>query len=210
MKVENLVPEVYYKDSRDFAFIGRCFELIFNYIKSGADCVNVNYLTDAIDSNIVELMADTVGFTTKHKYNSKDLLAVAGSFQRLLRNKGSLYAVELAVRILMNAQKISDRELSGVVCEIDPEDPFTININLPEKLSDIVLLEDIFYYILPAGMDYKFIRKGQSPDISCTYITSEDSVKVYKDSAITDNGFNGLNISQIGGSIIMKEVEQEE
>lgn len=207
MKVENLVPEVYYKDSRDFAFMGRCFELIFNYIKSGADCVNVNYLTDAIDSNIVELMADTVGFTTKHKYNSNDLLAVAGSFQRLLRNKGSLYAVELAVRILMNAQKISDKELSGVICEIDPDDPFTIRINLPEKLSDIVLLEDIFYYILPAGMDYKFVKKGQSPEMSYTYITSEDEFEAVINTTTSDiaKRDHGLNISQIGSSIIKKE-----
>lgn len=164
MKVEHLVPEIYYSDSRDFAFVARCFEVIFNYMKTGAQCVNVNYLTDAIDSNIIELMADTVGFTVKHKYTSSDLLAIAGSFQKLLRNKGSIYSIELAVLILMNNQQIRDRNNIGSICEIDEDDPFHLIINIPENLNDIVLLEDVFSYLLPAGMTYSIKKTGANID----------------------------------------------
>ena len=176
MKVENLVPDIYYKDSRDFAFMGRCFEVIFNYMKTGAQCVNVNYLTDAIDSTTIDLMVDTVGFTSKHKYDDKNLLAVAQSFQKLLRNKGSLYAIELAVTILMTAQKITSNGSQNPICEIDPDDPFNIIINVSDRLADVVLLEDIFDYILPAGMTYVIVRNGQEPSILVSSIGPQDIV----------------------------------
>ena len=36
MEVRKLVPDIYYKDSRDFSYIGRLFEVLINYMKTGA------------------------------------------------------------------------------------------------------------------------------------------------------------------------------
>ena len=200
MKVENLVPEVYYKESRDFAFVARCFELIFNYMKSSAQCVDVNYLTEASDSSVIELLADTIGFTAKHRYDNKNLLAIIGSFQHLLRNKGSIYAVELAIRILMTAQGLYDKSNIGSICEIASEseivkdtDKWKLIIYLPEQLSDIVLLEDLFDYILPAGMIYEIRKYSEGSGRLESEIPFTDSLDMYKDKDL--DKYNSLVIN---------------
>lgn len=177
MIVEKLVPEVYYKESRDFAFIGRLFEIVFNYMKSGADCINVDYSFSESDNDIIELLSDTVGFTSRHRYNNKNLLSITGSFQKLLREKGSIYAVELAVKILMSAQKITGYSKLESSCIIDENDPFNLLIHIPDTLTDIVLLEDLFDYILPAGMTYT-ITKIKSSGIRESNIEVSTEFKV--------------------------------
>lgn len=158
MKVNKLVPEVYYRESRDFAYVGRLFELIFNYMKTGSGCVNASNFNTNIDSNVIDLVADTVGFTSKHKYSDENLLAIAGSFQKLLRMKGSMEAIKLAIVLLMTAQGIKLDTKAVELCEIDEDDSWHLNINIPAQLSDSVLLEDLFAYILPAGMTYTITR----------------------------------------------------
>ena len=39
MEVRKLVPDVYYRESRDFSYIGRLIEILVNYNKTGADLV---------------------------------------------------------------------------------------------------------------------------------------------------------------------------
>lgn len=163
MNIEQLLPNVYYEDSRDFAYIARLFELIFNYMKTGADCVKNNYTSDksAVDSGLVELLADTLGFTCRHSYDNAALTAIAGSFQELLRNKGSLYSIELAINLLINAQQTKGDKEFNYACELntgyDP-DGVDLIIYLPDNLQEVTLLEDLLDYILPAGMLYKILK----------------------------------------------------
>jgi hypothetical protein len=37
IKLQNYTPEIYYKESRDFQFIGRLFDLVLNAVKTDAD-----------------------------------------------------------------------------------------------------------------------------------------------------------------------------
>lgn len=166
MNIEQLLPNVYYEDSRDFAYIARLFEVIFNYMKTGADCVKNNYTSDksAVDSSLVELLADTLGFTCRHSYDNNALTAIAGSFQELLRNKGSLYSIELAINLLINAQQTKGDKEFNYACELntvntgyDP-DGVDLIIYLPDNLQEVTLLEDLLDYILPAGMLYKILK----------------------------------------------------
>lgn len=188
MIVENLVPEVYYKESRDFAYAGRVFEVLFNYMKTAAACVNVNYNVDSTSASIIDLLTDSLGFTAKHPYDIKNLVAIINSFQSLLRLKGSILAIETAIKILMNAQEILPLDTKDL-CEIDSEDEFLLNIYLPENLSDIVLLEDLFDYLLPAGMYYCINKVGKG---SGTVTSNTDS-----NMEITHREISDKNLSNI-------------
>lgn len=161
MQVEKMVPEIYYKESRDFAYVGRIFEILFNYIKTNADCIIAPTDNISIQTFCIEMLSDTVGFSKKHEYDLNDLLAIIMSFQKLLRNKGSLAAVELAVKLMMTAQKIEMIATLNKFFDFDENDPFNLLIYVPDKLSDIILLEDLFDYILPAGMTYSIYRLAE-------------------------------------------------
>lgn len=165
MIVEQLVPEVYYNKSRDFAYIARALEIVFNYMKTAADNVGVDP-TERTDSNIIALLVNTLGFETKHEYAIKDLVYVASSFSEMLRKKGSLESIELAIKTLLNAQKISSNVIEKFY-EYDSEKKELL-IRIPSDMVDLVLLDDILDYILPAGVIYYYQKISKLVDDSIT------------------------------------------
>ena len=174
MKVEKLVPEVYYRESRDFAYIGRLCEILFNYMKTGADCVGMNIDNENIEGNLVDLLVDTLGFELRHDYVNKDLIVVASAFSNLLKYKGTTTAIELAVRLLLNSQDIKNQD-DFEFCKLDAEKA-EIDISIPDALSDIVLLEDLFDYILPVGVTYTFTKFSNNKNIKETKVNTNSQL----------------------------------
>ena len=163
MKVDKLVPEIYYKGSRDFGAIGRLCEVLLNYIRLGSNIVGSNLNYADIDSNLLELVCNTLGFIVKHKYITKDLLYISNVFTKLIKNKGTEQAIKLAISTLLASQNINNRFEINVDTETIKKNEF--EIVLPEEINDLVLLEDIFDYILPVGCLYKFSFRHEKPAI---------------------------------------------
>lgn len=163
MKVDKLVPEIYYKGSRDFGAIGRLCEVLLNYMRLGSNIVGSNLNYADIDSNLLELVCNTLGFIVKHKYITKDLLYISNVFTKLIKNKGTEQAIKLAISTLLASQNINNRFEINVNAETIKKNEF--EIVLPEKVNDLVLLEDIFDYILPVGCLYKFSFRHVKPAI---------------------------------------------
>ena len=157
MKVKNLVPNVYYKESRDFSYIGRLFEILFNYIKTGSDLIDKS-LVNGINSNIIDLLTTTLGFESKHEYIVKDLIALCSAFTYILKNKGSYKSIEDTINLLINSQNLRNI-YNNLYFDISykVEDKTDLIIILPDILQDTILMEDVFEYILPAGSLYTFI-----------------------------------------------------
>lgn len=183
MKVDKLVPEVYYKESRDFSYIGRLFEIVFNYMRMGGSLVNVNLDDKYINSTILDLGALTLGFESKHKYVTKDLLYVISCFTNLLKNKGTMPAVKTVVQLLCTSQKFSIDIDSAVMR--DQNDHWKLLIYLPEGLKDVILMEDLFDYILPTGMIYEISFIGAQQKQNVTEIT-EDSLQPTRTQEVHD------------------------
>lgn len=174
MKVENLVPQVYYKESRDFAYIGRLFEIVFNYIKTNADLVSAKSISENANPLVVKLITDTLGFKPKHEYITKDLISLASVFTSLLRDKGSEKAINLAVQILLNSQKLKGNINQQYLNKDLGSDSYDWAILIPSEMKDVVLLEDLFDYILPAGVTYQIITTSFSSIENITVISSSD------------------------------------
>lgn len=179
MKVKNLVPNVYYKESRDFSYIGRLFEIIFNYMKSGSNIVDKSLSLD-INSIIIDLITTTLGFETKHSYINEDLVRLCSTFTYLLKNKGSFKAIEDSINLLVNSQNIRNVN-NKIYFDISEDGSKNLQILIPDELQDVVLLEDIFEYILPAGTLYSIssLSKALDPQYTVTYSSIPDA-KVYK------------------------------
>lgn len=182
MKVENLVPTIYYKESRDFSYIGRLFEVLLNYMKTNADLVDASLNSDSVKSILVELLNSTLGFESKHEYITKDLIYIASSFTELVRKKGSEQAISEAIQLLLTSQNI-DLAYNLKINQAK----FEINIIVPTNMNDVVLLEDLFDYIIPAGWTV-VINKGDPNETSAyNVITSKDSITSY---IVNDSGDN--------------------
>lgn len=149
--VRRQLPDVYYDESRDFQLIGRLFEAVFNYLKTGVD--NIENTMDAkdIDDRLVSLMASSVGFEGRHTYNAHNLKVVLGCFNDIVKDKGSKRAVDKAVAALLNSQGLDERHY----VEVDyAKNDHTVNVYLPANTEDIILLKDMMDYILPVGWSY--------------------------------------------------------
>lgn len=145
IELQNLTPSVYYNQSRDFQLIGRLFDVVLNSVKMNADMIYNIPLTDDSDSKLSDLLALTLGLKLRHKYPAKQLSAVCSCFSEILRNKGSLKSVDLAVNALLHAEGLNQQYRCSAENNV-------LNIHVPYQLSDLSLLRDLMDYILPAGM----------------------------------------------------------
>ena len=176
IKLQDLTPSIYYEQSRDFQFIGRLYDIVLNYVKTNADNLYTLPIGKNMDEKLLNLLAFTLGFQSKHHYNSKQLLAICSVLPLILKHKGSLNAILIAVNSILYAEGINqalDYEFkdNNLVLYLSPD------------LSDLTLLKDIMIYILPAGIGCDMIKEIQSVNKIETILTTKDEVTVYKDVA---------------------------
>lgn len=176
IKVRNLVPEVYYNESRDFQTIGRVYEAVFNYLKTNADIMASLPASAGSDWHMLKLMAATLGFQGRREYDNNELRALCMSLIPILRLKGSKSSIALAVNTMLNAHGID--EVPTVLA--DPKDPFNYLIYISERLTDTSLLEDLMDYILPAGFTYRLIDARAGKTYQGADVVYSDSVRHYE------------------------------
>lgn len=153
IKTYNSVPSVYTHQSRDFQLIGHVYEAVFNSSKLATDMLNKMMPNADFDERLLNLSTTTTGFIRKHEYNTMDLTMILNSFAHLLRLKGTKLAIESALNILLRSQGISD----PYSVEVDANSKL-LTLYLSERLEDVVLLTDLFDYILPFGFNYRIIQ----------------------------------------------------
>ena len=177
IKLQDYTPEVYYRESRDFQFIGRLYDLVLNYVKTNADLIYSLPLSDNSDNQFIDLMAMTLGFHAKHKYTSQQLKAICFVLSEIIRNKGTIKALTIACDAIFHAEGIQGQfeyELP------DKDNNTNIIIYLPQELSDTTLLNDLFEYILPAGMSCQIIKTYSEKALPTTEVGVESTFSQYK------------------------------
>lgn len=175
IKIQNLTPEIYSKQSRDFQFIERLFDIVLNSVKTNAENLYTLPLSANTDEHLIDLMALTLGFKSRHHYNVKQLTALCSAFYEVLRNKGTLYSLELAGNALLHSEGIPET----LFVEPDLTNPNLINIFIPQDLSDTNLLKDLLIYILPAGIGCNIIRELKTSTSAMTKLGAENAVVSY-------------------------------
>lgn len=174
IKLQNCTPAVYYNKSRDFQFIGRLYDVVLNSIKTNSELINAMVTDSNVDAQLVDLLALTMGFKTRHQYNVKQLIAVCSIFPLILKNKGTITAIKLIGNTLLRAEGITD----NFSCYVDRNNPAELILVVPSGLSDKTLLQDLLNYVLPAGMTYKMIA-NLSQDKTTTISVTQDKIKIF-------------------------------
>ena len=137
IRLQDLTPSVYYNQSRDFQFIGRLYDIVLNSVKTNAANLYNLPVGKNMDEKLLNLLSMTLGFQSRHRYNSKQLAAICSVLPTILRQKGSISAIVTAVNALLAAE--------GITQSLD----YTIKskqyivLYLPQQLSDLNLLQDL-------------------------------------------------------------------
>lgn len=167
------VPDIYSVESRDFQVLGRTFDVIFNSILTDSEIINHSPLSDNSDERLIDLLTLTLGFKSRHKYNVKQLTALCSTLMKVLRWKGTVPGIKLAVNTLLGAEGISDSATVEPPNELNDQ---TLVIYLPLDLQDTNLLNDLLSYILPAGVKCEIIQQLAKETKADTTIVPQSNI----------------------------------
>lgn len=145
-------PWEYSSQSRDYQVIARLYTALFNYVKTYID--NMSIWDTNIDNRLTMLRAKTLNFEPDHSWDLDDLEAVTTCFKYLMRNKGTVKALEYCVDILMRIENIVGESLDEVVTMSN----YNVTIRVPEDLFTLGIIEDLVKYLLPSGLTYNIIK----------------------------------------------------
>lgn len=196
IKLQDLVPETYYKESRDFQLFGRIYDLVINYIKTNIDLIRTFPINSHTDTRLIELLVRTLGFENKQDFRVDDLNAIANTYSKIIRDKGSLSSIKTLIRTILNVQGI---DKSFNVSTSKSNSLTIINIIIPDFINnqEIKLLEDILEYILPISCIYEIKN--------ISYIEAEQSKIIYSQYAQSGNASKNnkyTNIKTTNGNLI--------
>lgn len=202
IQLKNLTPHVYSDQSRDFQFIERLFDIVLNSAKTNCDTLYNLPAGDNADPQLISLTATTLGFKSRHHYNNKQLKALCSCFSEALRYKGTMHALDIVGKALLNAEGITDQ----MYIEKTEDDKYAIDVYVPQKLSDTNLLEDAFDYLLPAGMSYNVIRELHLEKAAETTLFTNDKVTVYDNNTGTKDAVTSVvaektNVEELNASV---------
>ena len=195
INVQEMTPQIYTEESRDFQLLSRLYDSVFNGLKFDTDSIVELIDTQQCRTSVLQLLQTKLGFFTEKKIDDEKLRKVLECFPMLVKNKGSLKAVKETLYLFLRMYSVSS-ELEVYYLKTPYSDPFTedmpcvlANGKLPENNSliirihsfetkpDTTVIEEIFRYILPAGINYyiEFDKNVELPDI---VLTTEDSAEL--------------------------------
>lgn len=174
-RLQNNVPDVYTRKSRDFQLFCALFDCMNNGIKF--DINSIEYLTDTnqINERLLPYLQTKLGFWTKVKISGESLRIILKGFMYAVRNKGSIKGVEQAVQLFLKVKKIKTNVHIEVINESD-DSPYTVIIGTDKNLGDTTILDEILKYILPAGYNYSYVYYANTS--YDTAIKHADNVKI--------------------------------
>lgn len=195
INVQEMTPQIYTEESRDFQLLSRLYDSVFNGLKFDTDSIAELIDTQQCRTSVLQLLQTKLGFFTERKIDDEKLRKILECFPILVKNKGSLRAVKETLYLFLRMYSVSS-ELEVYYLKTPYSEPFTedmpcvlANGKLPENNSliirihsfetkpDTTVIEEIFRYILPAGINYyiEFDKNVELPDI---VLTTEDSAEL--------------------------------
>lgn len=187
-RLQENVPEIYVKASRDFQLFCRIYDVINNSIRFNAKSID-NLLNPMLASDrILPLLATKVGFFPKHEYNTNALREVISAFPFIVKYKGSKLGIEMALNVILKIENNYDQSFVF----IDSEHSL-VGIYTKNKIKGEDLLRDVLSYIIPIGYDLEV----------STYV--EKDLSDSPTQLGLQNNYDKVKVTSINNSIIVPD-----
>ena len=151
LRYDEMVPEVYVQQSRDFQVLTRLFTIGLSNSKYFADKLKFQNSPKYIEDTLLILLQEKVGFYTRKNFSANELRNLLEVFYSLVRNKGSLSSIEQAIRLFFQIQNLNTNAYININNKNTTIDSYTIQIGIDSSIRDITLLTEILKYIIPTG-----------------------------------------------------------
>lgn len=157
LRFENLTPETYVNQSRDFQMMCRLLNIAFNSSMRDSDTLRYLNSPEYCPSNQLKRLSHKLGFDYTAIIYDDELRKILISFKKLVSYKGSLKGINEAIQLFMNIKhKYFDYsiEVRGNTLQI---------MVMSQVIEDFSILTDILKYIIPCGYSFKYIFARELP-----------------------------------------------
>lgn len=167
IRCQELVPDYYIEESRDFQVLCRLYDYTLNSLKFNIDTMQSLTNTKLVKDTVLPLVGDKFGIYDKHSYTNRELLTALPS---AVKNKGSLHSVKILLNAYLDSLNIfdyavayhsKDEESAKEVSSILNRDikPYTIVIVLSTSPTfvDLHVLDEFMKMVIPCGMIVEYV-----------------------------------------------------
>ena len=167
IRCQELVPDYYIEESRDFQVLCRLYDYTLNSLKFNIDTMQSLTNTKLVEDTVLRLVGDKFGIYDKHSYTNRELLTALPS---AVKNKDSLHSVKILLNAYLDSLNIfdyavayhsKDEESAKEVSSILNRDikPYTIVIVLSTSPTfvDLHVLDEFMKMVIPCGMIVEYV-----------------------------------------------------
>ena len=165
-RLQEHVPDIYARKSRDFQLLCNIFDCMNGGVKFDIDSIRDITNTDLCNERILNLLQTKLGFFTNININTTTQRLILKAFPYLVKNKGSRKGIEQAIQIFLKTQGVTgnisvhvmnrEKVLDSKTNLNRLENVYVIELGIQTKLLDISILDEILKYIIPAGYIVKY------------------------------------------------------
>lgn len=186
IRFQDMTPEVYVSESRDFQLFCRLYDAVFNGVKFNSDDI-VNSLDPKLCKNeLLTLLQTKIGFFTNISMTDNALRYVLSAFPYLLKQKGNLLGVYQAVYVFLRINQLS----SDAIVTIKNNPKYEISIGIKSPVSNTEILQEILKYIVPTGYKVHYFYYTNIEQISNLIYSDSLNYKIvsiYNNSMVRDS-----------------------
>lgn len=206
------VPDSYTHNSRDFQMMCNVVDYTNGSVNHYSDSMTSVLSAKHCPTSLLMLLKKKLGFLSGDYLDADALRSILQVFPVLLKNKGSIKGIQLAVLIFIKYLHIGDTyDVQIISSDGSRNSPnsYLVKIGLPVKVDDIRLLKDLLEYVIPAGMNIKFSTQESIGDKESNFVSNDTLNVLFMDeskdgelySSNTDKTFKIPNDVQAYGDI---------
>ena len=165
-RLQENVPDVYPRKSRDFQLLCNAFDAVFNAIKYDIDSIPRTADTRLCCDRLLPLLQTKLGFFSKKHFTTDELRTVLQAFRYVVRDKGSRTGILAAIQVFLKVANASNRSRIMIIDNYEGDDGYVtdgivgntyiVEVAIEGRQVDTTLLTELLRYVLPAGYQLRY------------------------------------------------------
>lgn len=185
-RLQENVPDVYVRKSRDFQLLCNAFDAIVNAVKFDIDSIPNTADTRLCPDALLPLLQNKLGFFTNKEFTANELRTVLQAFKYVVRDKGSRVGIQAAIQVFLKLADASNKSriniidnyqgTDGIVKEDIVGNTYIVEVAIEGRQIDTTLLTELLKYVLPAG--YKLVYSFYTSADRRSYTYLKDTLQI--------------------------------
>ena len=204
-RLQENMPDVYVRKSRDFQLLCNSFDAVFNSVKNDIDSITNVVDTRLCSERLLPLLQTKLGFFTNKHLTATELRIVLQAFKYIVRDKGSRTGIREAIEVFLKVANASNKSriqivdnfvsIDGHTSETRPGNTYIVEVAIEGQQMDTTLLTELLKYVLPAGYQLKYSFYNATQTV--TQIHDKDTVHII---FIDKSDNNGIRLTTSNNS----------